>query len=267
MDSARPSAGSGGKSEEMLEHKCSTGGSAAAAAAGRREGVEVGKPQPSKATTGAPAGPRTKVLFLVRHAQGEHNYAAGVHGVKAYKSWDYEDARLDATGLAQAAKLQAAFAAASVPLDMVLCSPLTRTLQTATISFKHSNAPIVVVEALREAFGAHPCDRRRPRDVLEKEFPHVDLQLLPHGDDSLWTEQRETYPSVIKRAAEFVEYLTGLPDSIGHVAVVTHGVFLDCLMKHCLTVPPEFDTSHFGNAEVRALRLRVGGMRTAASVA
>lgn len=201
------------------------------------------------------------VLFLVRHARGVHNYAAGLHGVEAYKKWEYEDARLDDAGKAQAAKLQSEFAKANIKLDVVLCSPLTRTLQTATIAFKHSAAPIVAVECLREAYGAHPCDRRRPRSVIQGEFPKVDMTKIAKGEDPLWTEQRETYKSVIQRAAKFVQVLRALPATTTHIAVVSHGVFLDCLLRYCLQVPQGFDTSHFGNAEVRALRLELGATK------
>ena len=271
---------------------------------GGGDGAGGGESGPASGKQAKSDGQVTKLLFLIRHAQGVHNYAAGVHGVEAYKKWEYEDARcacvccggelgraarltlvlprLDATGEAQAARLQAEFAKSGVKLDVVLCSPLTRTLQTATISFKHSRVPIVVVEALREAYGAHPCDRRRPRAVLEKEFPSVDMRYLAAGEDSLWTKVRETYvlgwtrwlawfaggpgadvslvrrasyPSVVKRASAFVDFLQQLPAETKNVAVVTHGVFLDCLLKYCLTVPDDFDQSHFGNAEVRALRV------------
>ena len=191
-------------------------------------------------------------------------------------------ARLDDAGKAQAAKLQSEFAKANIKLDVVLCSPLTRTLQTATIAFKHSAAPIVAVECLREAYGAHPCDRRRPRSVIQGEFPKVDMTKIAKGEDPLWTEQRETcvcgrgaggssfaagssryrrYKSVIQRAAKFVQVLRALPATTTHIAVVSHGVFLDCLLRYCLQVPQGFDTSHFGNAEVRALRLELGATK------
>ena len=75
----------------------------------------------------------------------------------------------------------------------------------------------------------------------------------PGADVSLvW---RASYPSVVKRASAFVDFLQQLPAETKNVALMTHGVFLDCLLKYCLTVPDDFDQSHFGNAEVRALRV------------
>lgn len=46
-------------------------------------------------------------------------------------------------------------------VDVVLVSPLLRTLQTATRIFG-TKVPMVAVEAVREAYGLHPCDRRSP---------------------------------------------------------------------------------------------------------
>jgi broad specificity phosphatase PhoE len=35
----------------------------------------------------------SKVLYLIRHGQAEHNLAASKIGYDAYKSWEYMDAR------------------------------------------------------------------------------------------------------------------------------------------------------------------------------
>ena len=48
---------------------------------------------PAPAEGAQKQGESSIVLFLVRHARGVHNYAAGLHGVEAYKKWEYEDAR------------------------------------------------------------------------------------------------------------------------------------------------------------------------------
>ena len=59
------------------------------------------------------------------------------------------------------------------PLELIVCSPLTRTLQTATLAFGFGedynaarSVPLVCVENVREAFGMHYPDKRRERSVL-----------------------------------------------------------------------------------------------------
>ena len=59
-------------------------------------------------------------------------------------------------------------------IDMIVCSPLTRTLQTASLAFMPGEEyaageqyyPILCTENVREAFGMHYPDKRRERSVL-----------------------------------------------------------------------------------------------------
>ena len=61
-------------------------------------------------------------------------------------------------------------------IELIICSPLSRTLQTATLAFvpdppyatssSSATPSLVCVEAVREAFGMHYPDKRRNRSVL-----------------------------------------------------------------------------------------------------
>ena len=100
-----------------------------------------------------------KAIALVRHAEGIHNeraendrenYFAGPAYTKAY--WD---ARLTSKGEAQcaalAAQLDARWHKDEFAFDLVVVSPLMRTLQTATLSFgatRRSPPPPFVAEEL-----------------------------------------------------------------------------------------------------------------------
>eukprot|EP00891_Asterochloris_glomerata_P003056 jgi/Astpho2/3056/e_gw1.00051.123.1_t len=74
----------------------------------------------------------TKVVHFIRHAQGFHN-VAGHADPEAYRSFEYEDAHLTAYGWRQAEAVQQHLAGLQQPLqvEVVICSPLTRTLETA----------------------------------------------------------------------------------------------------------------------------------------
>ena len=47
--------------------------------------------------------------------------------------------------------------------ELLVVSPMTRTLQTASFSFPNlvDNCPWLAIEDIREASGFHPCDRRQ----------------------------------------------------------------------------------------------------------
>jgi broad specificity phosphatase PhoE len=60
-------------------------------------------------------------------------------------------------------------------IDLVVCSPLTRTLQTATLAFglpgdddySSNTPPILCIENVREASGKHYPDKRRNLSLLK----------------------------------------------------------------------------------------------------
>jgi broad specificity phosphatase PhoE len=74
-------------------------------------------------------------VHLVRHGQGLHNVEAALRGMEAYKMQSLMDAPLDETGRAQAAAVGARIRESAMTVDLVLVSPMTRTLQTATEMF------------------------------------------------------------------------------------------------------------------------------------
>jgi hypothetical protein len=69
--------------------------------------------------------------------------------------------RLDDVGRDQAKALGAHIRRHRIPIQLVVVSPLRRTLETATQAFGTS-VPMLAVELIREAHGAHPCDKRSP---------------------------------------------------------------------------------------------------------
>ena len=123
-----------------------------------------------------------KEIWFVRHAEGWHNKhsrelpnwkAEGLSLTDAY--WD---ARLTPLGEEQCATLAERIAerdAADMPV-LIAVSPLTRTLQTATLVFGNGSAPFVATELARERIAAHTCDGRRDKSALAAEFPAVDLR-------------------------------------------------------------------------------------------
>ncbi|GMH44315.1 hypothetical protein BSKO_12249 [Bryopsis sp. KO-2023] len=227
----------------------------------------------------------TKVVHLIRHAEGFHN-VAGALGTENYASEDYFDAHLTKKGWAQVAMLQSHIKALpNFRADVVMVSPMTRTLETASGVFGSKGngptlmksqteeegfrtemceisadgvPPFVAMELCRELSGLHPCDRRRPVNHYKDRFPSVDFSLVASEADPLWEPtHREEISSIHSRARQFLDFLAKRPES--HIAVVSHSAFLrnmcrmlgDGLGEH----PKTQLHSYFVNCELRTVTL------------
>lgn len=200
---------------------------------------------------------RTKVIHIVRHGQGFHNVAGEVDHAN-YMSWDYADASLTGLGWQQSEALHQHLDATGIKaqVELVVVSPLLRTLQTAAGVFggatlpedgssdgkellmvnglgKSPHAAIAVPKALkfvaneycREQNGVHPCDRRSNISFYKKSFPYVDFSEVATDEDTWWSETtRETAQELLTRARTFVRWLLDRPES--RIAVVSHSSFI-----------------------------------------
>lgn len=204
-------------------------------------------------TTGPP-----RRIFFIRHSQGEHNAAKEAGSTSTYL---LEDAKLSARGEQQATTLAHAPAfqdddGRSTMPELVLCSPLRRTMQTAMLGFG-SATPCVLRPDLQETNLA-PCDSARPElgeALLQAEGWHALLdayRALPQG----WHVKggKAWRASVKERFKLFVEWLGTRPER--SIAVVTHHDFL----KANLGVS-------FATGEVRAYCLFGGKLVDGAGVA
>lgn len=141
------------------------------------------------------------------------------------------DEHLDAH-LTQRGRLQAATAGSSLlqttpAPQMAFVSPMSRTLQTATIALSKCaelNIPLIAEESIRERIGVHPCDKRSAREDIEKLYPGVDFSRIENGPDTIWTEQRETEDTLAARGKTFFLSLLKHPETT--FAVFTHSSFL-----------------------------------------
>ncbi|KAF2133753.1 phosphoglycerate mutase-like protein [Dothidotthia symphoricarpi CBS 119687] len=169
-------------------------------------------------------GESIKVLFLGRHGQGWHNVAEAKYGTKA---WDcyystlpglsnlvWADAHLTPLGAQQALAAHTLWKT-QLPLGLPppethYVSPLTRTLQTADLTF--TNLPLsipytpVVKELLREALGIHTCDQRSTRSQIAGAFPHAVFEPGFAEEDMLWrADYREPVSARRYRVARLLD--------------------------------------------------------------
>jgi broad specificity phosphatase PhoE len=180
-----------------------------------------------------------------------HVAAAGakiVHLVAAPPADDpaTPDARLSKAGLAQCAGL-AALTARLDSIELVVCSPLTRSLQTVTAGFADyvaRGSPVVALEAVRELVQTK-ADSRRPTSELASEFGHVCFSELSDETDVLWdrlggaAEGAHSAEALEARCAAAVRWLLARPEK--EVVVVSHPALLHHLANvgyEPLTQPP-----------------------------
>jgi broad specificity phosphatase PhoE len=110
-------------------------------------------------------------IYLIRHGQSEFN--------AAHKDGAPDPLIFDAplTDLGRQQARAAREQAATLGIQHVICTPLTRAIQTAKIIFD-GIAPITVSTGPAEHL-SHSCDMGRSPEVLAAEFPELDFTHIP----------------------------------------------------------------------------------------
>jgi len=187
--------------------------------------------------TAAAAGPK-KVLYLIRHGQGVHNvlYESGRHE----ESHAVLDPSLTEVGFQQAKDVaadpllqKALHGTADEKVQLVVVSPLRRTLQTAIGAFgdwlltdEGAGVPMVAHADIQET-GEVDCDSGRPLSVVRGEFTEDYLdwgEVSEHWNDKSGIN-RDNGPCLLSRLNRFRRWLASRPEE--RVALVAHhNVFL-----------------------------------------
>ncbi|KAK6916234.1 Histidine phosphatase superfamily, clade-1 [Dillenia turbinata] len=228
-----------------------------------------------------------KTLHLVRHAQGIHNID-GDKNYKAYMSPEYFDAHLTPLGWQQVDHLRTHVHTygLSKRIELVITSPLMRTLQTAVGVFggeeysdglkslplmvenagksnrsaiSSSNCPpIFALELCREHLGVYPCDKRRSVSEYQFLFP-----AMESDEDVMWkADVRETTEELAARGLNFMKWLWTRKEK--EIAVVTHSGFLfhalSAFGNGCHPLVKKEICRRFANCEIRSMVIVNRGM-------
>ena len=197
-----------------------------------------------------------KIIHFQRHATGWHNVYGEVNK-KEYLRDDLMDATLSDDGLLECSAVPKLSAKSA---ELLLVSPMRRTLQTATLSFPHliNQIPWISLECLREVTGMHPCDRRL--SILEHAHahPHVDFSLVEDIDDPLYqkytdTGTREPDSDVMVRCEQFLSFLCARTET--EVVVCTHSAYLRVLFNNIFTLQNPEDCKKYRNCEIRTYKV------------
>lgn len=198
---------------------------------------------------------RTKIIHFVRHAEGHHNVAGKIDPLFGYRREDLEDSTLTDLGVEQCKNFREANKKSFANAQLLVVSPLRRTMQTATHCFPQlkGSIPWVAVECLREMTGLHPCDRRLSITEHKKNFDHIDFSEIEEDTDPLYYKYtlREPKADVTLRTQQFMEWLKERPET--EIIVVSHhGYMMNLFHNSVKTAEPEKDDTPFSNCEIRS---------------
>ncbi|KAE8366730.1 histidine phosphatase superfamily [Aspergillus caelatus] len=201
------------------------------------------------------------IIHCVRHGQGFHNVGGGCYTIP--------DPRLTPTGERQCESLRQGVFFDQSRISLVISSPMSRTLQTASLVFKTAlmstlkSQRIIAFPDAQETssdlcdIGSDPDTLRR---IVEEEKWPVDLSLVRDGWNQKNARSRYSHSNDAIRARardtrlflrELLRELVSNGDDDAEIVLVTHGGFL-----HYLTDDWEDSYRHPGtgwyNCETRA---------------
>tara|TARA_B110000008_G_scaffold279722_1_gene328204 strand:+ start:843 stop:1436 length:594 start_codon:yes stop_codon:yes gene_type:complete len=167
-----------------------------------------------------------KKVFFIRHGYALHNKLYWEIGPKVYS--EYTDTPLLHEGYLQAEECGKKHRDILNNIDLVLVSPLSRTLQTAVSIFGESifyKSKIRALDCLMEypQGGSELCNKRKNREILERNYPTVEFTHIAH-DKVIWNDEAETIQDLKDRIEKMVEFIKNRPET--NIAVVSHSSFL-----------------------------------------
>ncbi|KAI9845108.1 MAG: hypothetical protein M1837_005112 [Sclerophora amabilis] len=191
-----------------------------------------------------------EVIHFVRHAQGYHNVAIANHAM--------HDPALTPLGEKQCRDLRSSFPYMD-SVDLVVASPLRRTLNTALLSFQpHIEKKGLTVIALPDVQETAdlPCDTGSEPDILVRDFAGqpVDFGLVEPGwNIKGYGKYGFTTKQLTARALRARKWLYARPEK--EIIVVTHGGFLHHLTQDW-SDRTRFRDTGWANTEFRSFRFK-----------
>ena len=166
-----------------------------------------------------------KTLYCIRHGLSEHNINYFKYGSKTFYDPMFTDTKLVEDGIHQAISLSESWEKIN-DIELVLVSPLMRTLQTYDIIFKDLNTPVIALDYIREyPLGLQTCNKRSTKQEYMKLFPKVDFSNLQTNYDELWfPEREETIDELNIRIDKMLQFIKSRPET--HIAIINHSSFI-----------------------------------------
>jgi len=181
-----------------------------------------------------------KTLYCIRHGFALHNKLFQYIGSQAYRK--FRDTPLLYEGIIQAQNLRKTWSDID-KVDLVVVSPCSRTLDTASHIFKAKKVPIIAKDFLIEyPLGIDICNRRRDIYYLKEQYPNIDFSYIEDNIFPWPHASKETILQLDTRIKEMFEWIGQRSEK--NIAIISHssfiGQFKDGIMgneenelKHC----------------------------------
>ena len=182
-----------------------------------------------------------KVLYCIRHGTALHNVLFWEQGEDVYKK--YRDTPLVKKGVEEAKALGETWEDID-KIELVIVSPLLRTLQTADNIFSKKDVPMIALDCVMEySQGLDLCNRRKSITEYKPCYPKVDFSHIKDDVETRWREDKyETIEELNDRIKEMIKFIKTRKEI--HIAIVSHSSYLGHYMfnrigdesneiKHC----------------------------------
>ncbi|EMR80816.1 putative phosphoglycerate mutase protein [Botrytis cinerea BcDW1] len=163
-------------------------------------------------------------IILIRHAQALHNVSNKAH------NYELHDPALTGLGFGTQCDELASHLENEVPLareiDLIVVSPMRRTLQTAqqVLGWLMKGGVPVILRPEWQESSNKPCDTGTPIEIMEKEWPQFDWSAV----DPLFPAKSGLYEyskdALTRRGVAARKWLQQRPEKV--IAVVSHAAFL-----------------------------------------
>lgn len=202
-------------------------------------------------------------VILIRHGQAESN----LHGGQP----NLPDPPLTPAGEAQCAYLATTLSALPYGFNLVLTSPLLRTLQTTLFGpIAAKPTPSVKVLPELQETGNVPSDTPRKavlnlerlqeqtRDIKVEDWDWTDTVSERRPDRENWLHNRGLFEYSTNKNMERAKFVRQLLYKFdGVIVIVAHGAFIRYLLGQTVSIEDEWQKGYYyNNCEARAYRLQ-----------
>lgn len=165
-----------------------------------------------------------KLLYFIRHGMAEHNVLFNTIGKSVFYEDKYQDTQLTNKGVEESILLGQKWKDIN-KIQLVLCSPLSRSLETAKNIFTGINVKILALDILKEyPQGLQTCNKRNEKKILIQRYPEIDFSNIDEID-TMWNNTREeTIDELNERIHKLNNFLKKREET--EIAIVGHSSFI-----------------------------------------
>lgn len=177
-----------------------------------------------------------KNVWCIRHGTALHNDLYWYIGTRAFS--EFKDTGLTQKGHEESLRLGKTWKEIK-NIKLVLVSPLSRTLQTATNIFKDHNIKMIAIDEIME----HPqsfeiCNQRLDKKILIDKYPHIDFSRIS-DDHLIFWEEKYNPDHELERLKKRIEDFKNIVKTFNedNIAIVSHSSYLGQMMFNKIETP------------------------------